>query len=222
MSSSNQKSDSNDSDLDYNSKEESYGNPSNQTSSEAKEKEFQIEQEQEKNQLAAKIRKENENFMKSVEKGREERFKFLIAQTEIFAHFLINNKIEGNSHKNKKNSTKRTKSKKNEKNENMNELELLQQKNNIDENDMKEKKQITRLYYQPSILTGGKLTYYQLDGLNWLISLYERGLNGILADEMGLGKTIQSIAFMAYLKLYQKKNGYFLVIVPKSTMPNVS
>ena len=93
MSSSNQKSDSNDSDLDYNSKEESYGNPSNQTSSEAKEKEFQIEQEQEKNQLAAKIRKENENFMKSVEKGREERFKFLIAQTEIFAHFLINNKI---------------------------------------------------------------------------------------------------------------------------------
>ena len=222
MSSSNQKSDSNDSDLDYNSKEESYGNPSNQTSSEAKEKEFQIEQEQEKNQLAAKIRKENENFMKSVEKGREERFKFLIAQTEIFAHFLINNKIEGNSQKNKKNSTKRSKSKKNEKNENMNELELLQQKNNIDENDMKEKKQITRLYYQPSILTGGKLTYYQLDGLNWLISLYERGLNGILADEMGLGKTIQSIAFMAYLKLYQKKNGYFLVIVPKSTMPNWS
>ena len=209
MSSSNQKSDSNDSDLDYNSKEESYGNPSNQTSSEAKEKEFQIEQEQEKNQLAGKIRKENENFMKSVEKGREERFKFLIAQTEIFAHFLINNKIEGNSQKNKKNSTKRSKSKKNEKNENMNELELLQQKNNIDENDMKEKKQITRLYYQSSILTGGKLTYYQLDGLNWLISLYERGLNGILADEMGLGKTIQSIAFMAYLKQFQKKWVFF-------------
>ena len=216
------KSDSNSSDLDYNSKEESYGHPSDQTSSEAKEKEFQLEQEQEKNQLAAKIRKENENFMKSVEKGREERYKFLIAQTEIFAHFLVGGKIEGHSQKNKKNSTKRTKLKKNEK-ENMNELELLQQKNNIDEDDMKmEKKQITRLYYQPSILTGGKLTDYQLDGLNWLISLYEKGLNGILADEMGLGKTIQSIAFMAYLKLYQKKNGYFLVIVPKSTMPNWS
>ncbi len=27
-------------------------------------------------------------------------------------------------------------------------------------------------------------------GLNWLISLYETGLNGILADDMGLGKTI--------------------------------
>jgi len=27
--------------------------------------------------------------------------------------------------------------------------------------------------------------------VQWLISLYENGLNGILADEMGLGKTLQ-------------------------------
>ena len=27
--------------------------------------------------------------------------------------------------------------------------------------------------------------------MQWLISLYENGLNGILADEMGLGKTVQ-------------------------------
>ena len=39
---------------------------------------------------------------------------------------------------------------------------------------------------------------------------------------MGLGKTIQSIALISYLKQYQKKNGYFLIIVPKSTMPNWS
>ena len=91
------------------------------------------------------------------------------------------------------------------------------QSNNIDEDELKiENRQITRLYFQPSSLTGGKLTGYQLDGLNWLISLYERGLNGILADEMGLGKTIQSIALMAYLKQFKKKNGFFLVIVPKS------
>lgn len=31
---------------------------------------------------------------------------------------------------------------------------------------------------------------YQVDGLNWMISLFETGINGILADEMGLGKTI--------------------------------
>lgn len=30
----------------------------------------------------------------------------------------------------------------------------------------------------------GKLRDYQLAGLNWLIRLYENGINGILADEM--------------------------------------
>ena len=50
---------------------------------------------------------------------------------------------------------------------------------------------LTRLFEQPSILKGEhKLRDYQLDGLNWMISLYETGINGILADEMGLGKTI--------------------------------
>jgi SNF2 family DNA or RNA helicase len=50
---------------------------------------------------------------------------------------------------------------------------------------------LTRLTTQPSILKGEfKLRDYQLDGLNWMISLYETGINGILADEMGLGKTI--------------------------------
>ena len=29
---------------------------------------------------------------------------------------------------------------------------------------------------------------HQLEGLQWLLSLWENGLNGILADEMGLGK----------------------------------
>ena len=33
---------------------------------------------------------------------------------------------------------------------------------------------------------------YQLAGLNWLIRLYDNGINGILADEMGLGKTLQA------------------------------
>jgi hypothetical protein len=41
---------------------------------------------------------------------------------------------------------------------------------------------------QPPLVTGGILREYQLAGVEWLISLYENGLNGILADEMGLGK----------------------------------
>ena len=37
------------------------------------------------------------------------------------------------------------------------------------------------------------LREYQIVGLQWLVTMYERGLNGVLADEMGLGKTIQTI-----------------------------
>lgn len=40
---------------------------------------------------------------------------------------------------------------------------------------------------QPKLITGAELKPYQMDGLIWLSSLYENGLNGILADEMGLG-----------------------------------
>ncbi len=30
----------------------------------------------------------------------------------------------------------------------------------------------------------GKMREYQIAGLNWLIRLYDNGINGILADEM--------------------------------------
>ena len=174
--------------------------------------------EEEKNKLALKIKRENENFMKDIEQGRQERLKFLIKQTEIFAHFLIGGKAEDNS-KNKKSEKGSKRKSISHTNKTNTDLELIDDEEN---DDYEQEKTITRLYSQPSILVGGKLTNYQLDGLNWIISLYERGLNGILADEMGLGKTIQSIAFLAYLKQFQKKNGYFLVVVPKSTMPNWS
>lgn len=37
---------------------------------------------------------------------------------------------------------------------------------------------------------------YQIEALNWLISLYNCGINGILADEMGLGKTLEVFIFL--------------------------
>jgi len=33
---------------------------------------------------------------------------------------------------------------------------------------------------------------YQLQGLSFLVWLYENGMGGILGDEMGLGKTLQT------------------------------
>jgi len=64
------------------------------------------------------------------------------------------------------------------------------------------------------------LKEYQVKGLNWLVNLYEQGINGILADEMGLGKTVQSISVMAYLAEVHDIWGPFLVIAPASTLHN--
>ena len=61
---------------------------------------------------------------------------------------------------------------------------------------------------------------YQLEGLNWMIRLYNNGISGILADEMGLGKTIQSISMLTFLKEFMGINGKHLVLVPKSCLGN--
>ncbi|CAM9529766.1 unnamed protein product, partial [Laminaria digitata] len=74
-------------------------------------------------------------------------------------------------------------------------------------------------FRQPANLVGGSLKPYQLEGLRWLVTLYENGLSGILADEMGLGKTIQVIALIAHLRT-KNVNGPFLVTAPLATLPN--
>ncbi|KAH3667828.1 hypothetical protein WICMUC_005228 [Wickerhamomyces mucosus] len=72
---------------------------------------------------------------------------------------------------------------------------------------------------QPTLVTGIEMKDYQLEGTEWLITLYENGLNGILADEMGLGKTLQSIALLAFL--YENSiTGCFLIVTPLSTVGN--
>ncbi|MDE3133276.1 MAG: helicase [Acidobacteriota bacterium] len=39
---------------------------------------------------------------------------------------------------------------------------------------------------------------YQLEGFQWLATLWELGLGGILADDMGLGKTLQALALICH------------------------
>ncbi|KAK4787237.1 hypothetical protein SAY86_011070 [Trapa natans] len=72
---------------------------------------------------------------------------------------------------------------------------------------------------QPTMLLGGKLREYQMNGLRWLVSLYNNHLNGILADEMGLGKTVQVISLICYLMENKNDRGPFLVVVPSSVLP---
>ncbi|KAG9509011.1 Protein PHOTOPERIOD-INDEPENDENT EARLY FLOWERING 1 [Fragariocoptes setiger] len=71
----------------------------------------------------------------------------------------------------------------------------------------------------PSLLKH-TLREYQHIGLDWLVAMYNKKLNGILADEMGLGKTIQTIALLAHLACERGDWGPHLIVVPTSVMLN--
>lgn len=72
---------------------------------------------------------------------------------------------------------------------------------------------------QPKLVTGGQMKQYQLEGLEWLKSLWMNGLCGILADEMGLGKTLQAISMIAFFREHNIA-GPFLIASPLSTVRN--
>nr|DBA18849.1 TPA: hypothetical protein GDO54_014745 [Pyxicephalus adspersus] len=69
-------------------------------------------------------------------------------------------------------------------------------------------------------LLRGDLREYQHIGLEWLVTMFEKKLNGILADEMGLGKTIQTISLLAHLACERGNWGPHLIIVPTSVILN--
>jgi len=62
------------------------------------------------------------------------------------------------------------------------------------------------------------LREYQLEGLRWMVRMFDDGCSCILADEMGLGKTLQSIAFLACLHEMRGVAGPHLIICPLSVM----
>ncbi|KAK4755650.1 hypothetical protein SAY87_009407 [Trapa incisa] len=136
------------------------------------------------------------------------RLKYLLEQTEIFAHFAKGNqaasqkKIRGRG----RHASKMTEEEEDE--------ECLKE-----EEDGLSGTGNTRLVAQPSCIQG-KMRDYQLAGLNWMIRLYENGINGILADEMGLGKTLQTISLMGYLHEFRGITGPHMVVAPKSTLGN--
>ncbi|KAL7105006.1 hypothetical protein ACP275_07G018300 [Erythranthe tilingii] len=136
------------------------------------------------------------------------RLNYLLQQTELFAHFA---KGDQSAPQKKGKGRGRHASKITEEEE--------------DEECLKEEEDAligtgnTRLVAQPSCING-KMRDYQLAGLNWLIRLYENGINGILADEMGLGKTLQTISLMGYLHECRGITGPHMVVAPKSTLGN--
>ncbi|XP_069922564.1 probable global transcription activator SNF2L1 isoform X11 [Oryctolagus cuniculus] len=156
---------------------------------------------------------------------RAKRFEFLLKQTELFAHFIqpsaqksptspLNMKLgRPRMKKDEKQSLISAGDNRHRRTEQEEDEELLSESR-------KTSHVCVRFEVSPSYVKGGPLRDYQIRGLNWLISLYENGVNGILADEMGLGKTLQTIALLGYLKHYRNIPGPHMVLVPKSTLHN--
>jgi len=67
-----------------------------------------------------------------------------------------------------------------------------------------------------------QLRPYQIEGFHFLAYLTANRFGGVLADDMGLGKTLQTLAWLAWLKLEGQTNGMVktqlpnLVVGPKS------
>ncbi|XP_075972859.1 nucleosome-remodeling ATPase imitation SWI isoform X1 [Anticarsia gemmatalis] len=164
------------------------------------------------------------DFESKIETDRSKRFEFLLKQTEIFSHFMTNAPKSGNSPpKPKAGRPKKIKDAdkdsgaagdhRHRKTEQEEDEELLAETNTKTKN-------IFRFECSPPYIKNGEMRDYQVRGLNWMISLYENGINGILADEMGLGKTLQTISLLGYMKNFKNVPGPHIVIVPKSTLTN--
>ncbi|KAI9128802.1 hypothetical protein K1719_000285 [Acacia pycnantha] len=159
-----------------------------------------------KQKIQEMLDKQNASIDADMNNKGKGRLKYLLQQTELFAHFA---KGDQSTTQKKSKGRGRHASKVTEEEE--------------DEEYLKEEEDVlagnTRLVTQPSCIQG-KMRDYQLAGLNWLIRLYENGINGILADEMGLGKTLQTISLLGYLHEFRGIKGPHMVVAPKSTLGN--
>jgi len=143
------------------------------------------------------------------------RFDFLLKQTELFSHFMGSNKttsplkmkVGKKVAKGKVGDSRHRMTEQEEDEELMSDLNVA-------------KKNVVSFDESPPYIKSGKLRDYQVRGLNWMIGLYENGINGILADEMGLGKTLQTISLLGYMKHFRNISGPNMILVPKSTLAN--
>ncbi|TID21205.1 hypothetical protein CANINC_003485 [Pichia inconspicua] len=159
------------------------------------------------------------------------RFKYLLSITPLFKHFLeVKSKsdesfakvldiIENSPTYKPKTITADHRRRRTEKEE---DAELLKTEEGELENDDDEGEYTDAGYefVKSPAYINGLLRPYQIQGLNWLVSLNTNDLSGILADEMGLGKTLQTISFLGYLRYIKGIKGPHIVIVPKSTLEN--
>ncbi|CAL4152713.1 unnamed protein product, partial [Meganyctiphanes norvegica] len=162
-----------------------------------------------------------------VEVDRSKRFDYLLKQTEIFSHFMAGPRDKTPSSPLKckpgrpnKKSDKEKGEKKTSATDHRHRMTEQEEDEELLADAGKSSKAVTRFDTNPKYIKNGELRDYQIRGLNWMIDLYENGINGILADEMGLGKTLQTISLLGYMKHFRNIPGPHMVIVPKSTLRN--
>lgn len=153
-----------------------------------------------------------------------QRYKYLLDITDIFSKFLRSKsekdprfaEVEEILQREKAVEQRKEANKRQRRTEKEEDEELLKQ----EEESGEEESTKTFEFLENPAYINGKLRPYQIQGLNWMISLDANHLSGILADEMGLGKTLQTISFLGYLRYIRNVPGPHLVIVPKSTLVN--
>jgi len=205
------------------------------------EEEMDEEEDQDYNEKPAKPKQPTggvvgENYDSKLAQDRTNRFDYLLKQTEIFSHFMTPSGGSNAAAKGKPGRKSKAVAVKQQqpttptdsasktvdpgdhrhrKTEQEEDEELLSAAG-------QESAPGVRFEESPKYIEGGIMRDYQVRGLNWMISLYENGINGILADEMGLGKTLQTISLIGYMKHFRKIPGPHMVIAPKSTLANWS
>lgn len=104
---------------------------------------------------------------------KEHRLQYLLAQSEVFAHFLAGSVAADEKKYKGKKGGKGGRSKNGRMSEAAEDAALMKT--------AQSKRQVTRLQKQPGNLSEiCKMHPYQLEGLNWLIKLHDNGINGIL------------------------------------------
>lgn len=153
------------------------------------------------------------------------RFNTLVQKSQVYSQIMLENILENTLNKKQQRADPEPEKKKQRRGKGTKKegdvLAMLGQASQLtkDTRNAIEQSQTNHTQAQPRLISGGTMKDYQLDGLEWLTTLYENGLNGILADEMGLGKTLQCIAFIAFL-IEHGITGPFLVVAPLSTVSN--
>lgn len=166
------------------------------------------------------------------------RFKYLFSLTPLFKHFLqvkaskddrfaqVMNIVENGTSNGANGAAASAADHRRRRTEKEEDAELLKEEEDETDpavQDLEQEGEFTDSGYefsQSPRYVNGSLRPYQIQGLNWLVSLFSNDLSGILADEMGLGKTLQTISFLGYLRYIKDIKGPHIVIVPKSTLEN--